>query len=286
LRELRAASVALARRRAHRERSAVSAAARRALVTGASSGIGAATARRLAAEGYRVALLARRAERLEEIARELPRPSEHLALACDVTKAAQLAAAVERAGSTFGGLDLLVNNAGIGYRARVEELEAVQLERLLATNVSAVLLACKAALPWLKRGERPVVVNVASVVGRRGYPTQAAYAASKAAVCSISESLRLEWSALGIAVCTLNPTLTRTEIFARQANPGRLADPDLAGAMDPDQVARAVLELDRHPQPERFLASSWRWLGALSVLAPRMADRALALRLGGANKKR
>jgi|SRR5688572_22856111 len=254
--------------------------ARRALVTGASSGIGSATARLLAAEGYRLALLARRAERLAELARELPRSSEHLALACDVTDAAQLERTVARAGEAFGAIDLLVNNAGIGYRARVEDLEAAALERLLATNVSAVLMGCKAALPWLKRGQRPVVVNVASVVGRRGYPTQAAYAASKAAVCSIGESLRMEWRPLGIAVCTLNPTLTRTEIFARQTNPARLPDPDLGAAMDPAQVARAVLELDRRPEPERFLAPKWRWLGALSVLAPRLADRALARRLG------
>jgi len=258
----------------------VSATARRALVTGASSGIGAATARMLASEGYRVALLARRAERLGEVVRELPRPSDHLTLPCDVTDAAQLAAAIGRVGEVFGALDLLVNNAGIGYRARVEDLEPETLERLFATNVSAVLLGCKAALPWLKRGERPVVVNVASVVGRRGYPTQAAYAASKAAVCSIGESLRLEWAAFGIAVCTLDPTLTRTEIFARQSNPARLADPDLSGAMDPAQVARAVLELDREPQAERFLAPNWRWIGALSVLAPRWADRLLTRRLG------
>jgi NADP-dependent 3-hydroxy acid dehydrogenase YdfG len=257
----------------------VSATARRALVTGASSGIGAATVRLLAAEGYRVALLARRTERLTELARELPRSGEHLALPCDVTDGAALAAAIARAGEAFGALDLLVNNAGIGYRARVEELEPEALARLLATNVSAVLLGCKAALPWLKRSERPVIVNVASVVGRRGYPTQAAYAASKAAVCSIGESLRMEWAGLGIAVCTLNPTLTRTEIFARQPNPARLADPDLAGAMDPAQVARAVLELDRRPQAEHFLAPNWRWLGALSILAPRLADRLLARRL-------
>jgi NAD(P)-dependent dehydrogenase (short-subunit alcohol dehydrogenase family) len=258
----------------------VSSTARRALVTGASSGIGAATARLLAAEGYRLALLARRAERLTALAGELARPSEHLALPCDVTEPAQLAAAVERAGSAFGGLDLLVNNAGVGYRARVEDLDAAELQRLFATNVSGVLLACKAALPWLKRGTKPVVVNVASVVGRRGYPTQAAYAASKAAVCSIGESLRLEWREHGIAVCTLNPTLTRTEIFERQPNPARLANPDLASAMDPVWVARAVLDLDRQPEPERYLAPNWRWLGALSVAAPRWADRALARRLG------
>lgn len=258
----------------------MSAPPRRALVTGASSGIGAATARLLIAEGYRVALLARRAERLEALVRQAPDPAHHLALACDLTDAAALEAAVARAGEAFGGLDLVVNNAGIGYRARVEDLEVAKLERLWATNVSAVLLVCKAALPWLRRGARPVVVNVASVLGRRGYPTQSAYAASKAAVCSISESLRLEWSEHAIAVCTLDPTRTRTEILASQANPARLPDPPQPGVMEPDVVARAVLELDRAPRAERWLSSRWRLLGLLSLVAPRLADRMLARRAG------
>jgi len=258
----------------------LSAPPRRALVTGASSGIGAATARLLAAKGYRVALLARRAERLETLAHELPRSDEHLVLPCDVSDAGELAQAVARAGETFGALDLVVNNAGRGYRARVEDLDAATLEELWRTNISAVLLGCKAALPWLRRGVSPVVVNVASVIGRRGYPTQSAYAASKAAVCSIGESLRLEWAEHGIAVCTLDPTRTRTEILARQSNPAGLADPDPSGAMEPDEVARAVLELDRAPRPERFLSSRWRWLALLSLVAPRLADRLLARRAG------
>jgi NAD(P)-dependent dehydrogenase (short-subunit alcohol dehydrogenase family) len=254
--------------------------ARRALVTGASSGIGAAVARLLAVEGYRVALLARRHELLEVLARELSRADQHLVFECDVADPDQLEAAVVRACEAFGGLDLLVNNAGMGYRARVEDLEAATLERLWATNVSAVLLACGVALPWLRRGERPVVVNVSSVLGRRGYPTQAAYAASKAAVCSIGESLRLEWSEHGIAVCTLDPTRTRTEIFAVQPNPAGLADPDLSDAMSAEAVAQEVLALDRRPTPERFLSPRWRWLGVLSLLAPRWADRLLARRAG------
>jgi len=227
-----------------------------------------------------VAILARRTERLAALVSELPRAHEHLALTCDVADAAQLEAAVARAGQAFGALDLLVQNAGMGYRARVEDLDPAILERLWRTNVSSVLLGCRAALPWLRRGTRPVVVNVASVLGRRGYPTQAAYAASKAAVCSIGESLRLEWSAHGIAVCTLDPTRTRTELFAAQPNPAGLPDPDLSDAMEPAEVARAVLALDRAPRPERFLSSRWRWLGALSLVAPRLADRALARRAG------
>jgi NAD(P)-dependent dehydrogenase (short-subunit alcohol dehydrogenase family) len=255
-------------------------AGRRALVTGASSGIGAATARLLAAQGYRVALLARRADRLAQLARELPREGEHLQLVCDLTDGAALAAAVARAGDTFGALDLVVNNAGIGYRARVADLEDGPLRQLIATNLTAPLLVCRETLPHLRRGTRPVMVLMSSVLGRRGYPTQAAYAATKAGLCSLGESLRVEWASLGIEVCTLNPRTTRTEILAAQHNPAGLPEPDSSGAMDAEQVARAVLELDRRPVPEVFLGSLWRLLALASLIAPRLADRLLVSRAG------
>jgi len=253
---------------------------RYAIVTGASSGIGAGTARVLAREGYRLALLARRVERLRALAAELPRAAdgEHLALGCDLCEPAQIRASFAQVRDAFGRLDLLVNNAGIGYRARVEESDDREIARVLATNVGALLACCREALPLLVRGERPCVVNVSSVVGRRGMPTMAAYAASKAAVFSIGESLRLEWAHHGIAVCTIAPGVTATEIFAVQANPSKLHDPDLAQADSPESVGEQILALDRRPVPERYLRWKWKWLGALSVIAPRLADRALGSR--------
>lgn len=253
---------------------------RYAIVTGASSGIGAGTARVLAANGYRVALLARREERLRALVAELPRSEagEHLALRCDLCEPADIRASFARVRAAFPRLDLLVNNAGIGYRARVEELDDREVTRVLATNVGAVLACCREALPLLTKGERPCVVNVSSVVGRRALPTMAAYAASKAAVFSIGESLRLEWAHHGIAVCTLAPGVTATEIFEVQQNPSKLHNPDLDGADTPQSVGEAILALDRNPVPERYLRWKWKWLGALSVIAPRLADRALGSR--------
>lgn len=253
---------------------------RRALVTGASSGIGQATAQRLAREGYRVALLARSAGRLEELARELE-GTGHLVLACDLCAPEQIARSFERLEEVFGGLELLVNNAGVGYRARVEELEDEALQRLFDTNVLALLFTCRAALPLLRRGEAPVVVNVSSVVGRRGIPGQVAYAASKAAVCSIGEGLRIEWAEEGISVCTLDPALTATGFFEAQPNPAGLPDPDLSGAAGPERIAEEILGLDREPRPERTLRWKWHLLGILSLLAPRLADRLLVRNLGG-----
>jgi len=257
--------------------------ARRALVTGASSGIGEAVARLLAAEGYRVALLARRESELERVLAELaPSPGgEHCRLVCDLRDPGAIDRSLAKLGEAFGGVDLVVNNAGVGYRARVEELEAESVRRVFDTNVVALLLTCRAALPLLRVGDRPVVINVASVVGRRGVPGQAAYSASKAAVCSLGESLRVEWANDGIAVCTLSPALTATGFFEAQENPSGLAQPDLSRASGAEEVAREVLALDRNPRPERSLRWKWRLLGMLSVLTPRVADRLLVRRLGG-----
>ncbi|QDU64961.1 SDR family NAD(P)-dependent oxidoreductase [Engelhardtia mirabilis] len=258
-------------------------AGRRALITGASSGIGAATALVLARAGYRVALLARRSDALESVAAGLPPPptGAHLTLIADVRDEQQLRTALARVHAAFGGLDLLVNNAGIGYRARVEELEVERVRALIDTNVVGLLVACREALPLLRHGVRPVVVNVSSVVGRRGIPGQSVYAASKAAVCSISEALRIEWADEGIAVTNLEPALTATGFFEAQANPGGLPDPDLSDAAGPEEVAEEVLALDRRPRPEVNLRWKWRLLAALSVLAPRLSDRLLVRRLGG-----
>ena len=253
-------------------------AGRRALVSGASSGIGEATARLLAAEGYSVALLARRAPELEAVRADLAQVSgpQHLALVADVRCPAEVREAVDAVAAAYGALDLLVNCAGVGYRARVAELEPEPLRGLFETNVEGLLLLCRQALPLLRRGERAVVVNVSSVVGRRGIPGQVAYAASKAAVHSIGEGLRIEWAA-----CTLAPALTATGFFQAQPNPSELAAPDLSGADEPARVARGVLALDRRPAPERSLRYKWHALSLLSLLAPRLADRILVRRLGG-----
>lgn len=264
-------------------RSNARATAPRALVTGASSGIGAATARALARDGWSVALLARRADALDSVRAELPTvgAAEHLAVTCDLRDPAAIERALQQVSERFDGLELVVNNAGLGYRAKVDELDAELLLDTFRTNAVAPFLICRAALPLLRRGRAPVVVNLASVVGRRGIPGQTAYAASKAALCSFSEGLRVEWADEDVAVCTLNPALTATGFFEAQPNPAGLPDPDLDGAAGPDDVAAEVLALARAPRPERSMRKKWHALTILGLVAPRLADRLLARRLGG-----
>ena len=154
---------------------------RRALVTGASSGIGEATARRLASAGYRVALLARRGAELERVRASLSEPDAHLCVPCDLRDAAAVAKAMLVVRERFGALDLLVQNAAHGYLARVEQYDPALLRSLVDTNVTAVLDVARESLPLLRGGERPTMVLVSSIVARRGIPGQVAYAASKAA---------------------------------------------------------------------------------------------------------
>lgn len=250
------------------------------MVTGASSGIGEATARAFAARGDRVALLGRRAEELERVRRSLPRADEHATLVCDLLDEHALRRSVAEAGRRFGALDVVVHSAGIGYRARLEELERAEIEKVLATNLTAALLVDREALPWLVKGERPVVIHIASVVARRGIPGQLVYTASKAALVSASEALRLEWAERGIAVCLLHPGVTRTPFFDAQANPHRRPPPDLASADSAEKVARAVVELDRRPRPEVWLRERWRLFTLAGLVAPRLVDRWLARKLG------
>lgn len=251
-----------------------------ALVTGASSGIGAATARRLSVAGYTVALLARRVDKLEEVM-ETMTGSGHLILRADLTDPDEIRRALSQTQAAFGSLDLLVNNAGMGYRAQLEEIDAATLARVFQTNVLAPLLVSRAALPMLSRGREPVIVNVSSVVGRRGVPGQSAYSASKAALCSIGESLRIELAPKGIAVCTLCPALTATGFFDAQPNPASLDHPALSRADPAEVVAEEILGLAVRPRPEKTLRWKWKLLGALTPFAPRLSDRLLVKRLGG-----
>lgn len=190
-----------------------------ALVTGASSGIGAATALALAREGCSVALLARRTERLEELTRSLgAQGSTSLALTADLCDAAQPAAAVERAVAHFGQLDIVVNNAGFGVRGPVAESDPEDWDRMIDLNVRAVLRMSRAALPHLlhaaNAGPRGVadLVNVSSVAGRVPRKDNSVYSATKHAVCSFSEALRREVTGRQVRVGLVEPGMTQTEM--------------------------------------------------------------------------
>lgn len=199
-----------------------------AFITGASSGIGAALAESLAGEGANVVLGARRIEKLEAVALRIAAAGGRaLPVACDVTDRASLDHAVARAVSTFGGLNLLIANAGFGISGFFESLTTDDHRRQMDTNFFGVVDTIYAALPELQRSRGHIAV-ISSVAGRVGFPTSTAYSASKFALIGLCEALYYELRELGVGVSSINPGIVESEI-ARVDNRGDLD----AGRADP-----------------------------------------------------
>ena len=246
-----------------------------ALVTGASSGIGAATARAFAGAGLRVALCARRKDRLEQLAAELTtQGAEATVHAVDVTDTLAVRAMVDEVAARWGRLDVLVNNAGRGFAATLEQTTAEELRALMELNVVAVLGATQAALPIMRRQGSGHIINVSSVVGRRAVPYRAAYSATKFALGALSEALRVELTGTGIAVTLVYPIHTgETEFHEAEVQkvPWRPMGPVQSG----ERVARAILSCVRRPRPEVYPYWPVRILAVMSVIAPGLVDRGM-----------
>jgi short-subunit dehydrogenase len=189
-----------------------------AVVTGASSGIGRLLATRLAAAGARVALVARRAEQLASLAEEIAAAAgEALVVPCDVADRAQVLAAARRVEERFGGVDLLVNNAGYGHHRRFLDWDLDDMERMMRVNYFGALYWTKALLPHMVAGRRGWLVFVASVAGKLGVPDESAYAASKFAMVGLAEALSYEVEDDGVHVLTVCPGTIRTDFFDAEA---------------------------------------------------------------------
>ena len=199
------------------------------LITGASSGIGAATARRAAEAGYRLVLAARRLERLEELAGELRGPDRALAVRCDVTEWPQQEALVEKTLAEFGRLDVAFVNAGFGAPRGFLASTPEHWKDMILTNVYGAALTIRATLPALKESRGHLVLT-SSVAGRRVVPGSL-YSASKWAVTGMGEAVRQELNDTGVRMTLIEPGMVDTEFF----------DDPVSGAVEPDDIARAVL---------------------------------------------
>jgi len=189
-----------------------------AIVTGASSGIGRALALRLAREGARVALVARRARELEKVAAEIrDSKGEALVLPCDVADPAQVADCCARALDALGAVDLLVNNAGYGHHRTFLEWDVTDMERVMRANYLGTLYFTKALLPQMVERGRGWLVFMASLAGRIAVPEESAYVASKFALVGLSRALSLELESAGVHVLTVCPAVIRTPFFDAEA---------------------------------------------------------------------
>jgi NAD(P)-dependent dehydrogenase (short-subunit alcohol dehydrogenase family) len=185
----------------------------RTIVTGATSGIGRALAIELVRQGACVVAMGRREERLRELATTVAAADRFALLAGDVTKSADRAAAIDLCCSRFGGLDALVNNAGIGALGPFAEADEERLRRVMEVNLFAPAEFIREALPHLRAGRTPIVVNVGSVLGHRAVPDKSEYCASKFALHGLSDALRIELGREGIDVLLVSPSTTQSEFF-------------------------------------------------------------------------
>ncbi len=246
----------------------------RVLITGASSGIGRALAIELARQGARLVLNARRLDRLQAVADESQTAGGQVALAVgDVTRADDRAAALAAAERRFGGLDVLVNNAGVSAWGRFEQAAPERLRQIMEVNFFALAEMTRAALPLLARGQNPLVVNIASILGHRGIPLQSEYCASKFAVRGFSEALRAELAKQHIDLLVVSPGSTESEFFDHLIEkagemPWR-TQPKTPAAVVAQKIVRAI-ELGRH---EIVPSRRGKLLVWLNRLAPRLVDR-------------
>jgi len=180
------------------------------LITGASSGIGSATARLAAGRGARVVLVARRTDRIEALAADLP---DALAVTADITDGDQLRAAVEAATERYGRLDVLVNNAGQGLQLPLEKVDLDDFRAVIELNVVAPLAAMQAVIPIMRRQGGGAIVNISSGTSRIVIPGVGAYSATKSALNMMSQVARAELAVDGISVSVVYPNVTETEFF-------------------------------------------------------------------------
>nr|BFE29548.1 SDR family NAD(P)-dependent oxidoreductase [Actinomadura rugatobispora] len=218
-------------------------------MTGASSGIGEATALALSAEGARVAVGARRADRLESLARKAP--GEVLALELDVTDQESVRAAAAKTVEHFGALDVLVNNAGVMLSGPIAGADTTEWTRMVETNLLGSMYAVHAALPHLLES-KGIVVQVSSTSGRIATASSGVYAATKFGITAFSESLRQEVTTRGVRVVVVEPGFVATELAGHITDPAiQAAARKMAASMrtlQPEDIANAVVYAVTQPE--------------------------------------
>ncbi|EIT7123810.1 SDR family oxidoreductase [Vibrio parahaemolyticus] len=218
------------------------------VITGASSGIGEAIARRFSEEGHPLLLVARRVERLEAL--NLPNT---LCEKVDVTDQASLITAIEKAEAQFGPADVLVNNAGVMLLGQIDTQDTAEWKRMFDVNVLGLLNGMHSVLASMKARNSGTIINISSIAGKKTFPDHAAYCGTKFAVHAISENVREEVAASNVRVTTIAPGAVETELLSHTTSQD-IKDGydawkvDMGGVLAADDVARAVMFAYQQPQ--------------------------------------
>jgi NAD(P)-dependent dehydrogenase (short-subunit alcohol dehydrogenase family) len=256
-------------------------------ITGCSTGFGRELARLVLARGWRAAMTARDPASLQDLVEGAGERA--LPLKLDVDDPAQSEAAVKAALDRFGGIDVLVNNAGYGYQAAIEEGVEAEIRAQFDTNVFGLFALTRAVLPAMRARRKGHVINITSVAGLVGYPGSGYYAASKHAVEGWSDSLAIETAPLGIKVTCVEPGPFRTDWAGRslKQTPSRIPDyaetagarlkatADISGrqAGDPVRACEAIIAIAGTPNPPRHLVlGAWGYDAVTQRLKARLAE--------------
>ena len=248
-----------------------------AIITGASSGIGAALARAVAKRGAAVALVARREERLRAVADEIGRAGGRARVhACDVSQRAQVETCVRDVLAAHGGrIDLLVNAAGFVHHGLVKDHPPDEAERMVRTNLLGAFHFLQAVLPAMRARREGSIVNVSSFAALVPQPDEALYAATKAALSSLSEAAHYELAPLGILVMAVHPVLVRTEMFTAEVL-ARMPRGSERRFISADEFAERTLRALERRKRSVTIPRAYGALALLRALAPGPIGRAVA----------
>jgi short-subunit dehydrogenase len=245
----------------------------RVLITGASQGIGRALAVAAAKRGCKVIATARSADLLDELAAEVKAANGMIVtVAGDVTNPADRQRMVDAAKEHCHGLDILINNAGIGATGHFMDSKPETLRQIFETNYFALCEMIRVFLPLLKQGNKPAIVNISSVVGRRALPARGLYSASKFAVAGFSEAIRAELAKDGIDVVVVNPGLTRTNFSKNLLENKAKISLEHQRGMTSEQVAEATLDAAAAGRSEVTLTFKGKLLVLVARFAPWVVD--------------
>lgn len=247
---------------------------KRVIVTGASQGIGRAIAVEAAKRGCKVIAAARKKELLDELTAEISATGGTcIGVVADVTSPEDRKAMLDAAVKNFGGLDILINNAGIGATGHFVDNSPETMRNIFEVNYFGLCEMVRAAIPHLKTGTQPCIVNISSVLGRRAFPGRSMYSASKFAVAGFSESLRAELVRYGIDVTVINPGLTKTNFATNMLEKKAKHSLDHLRGMTSETVAIKTLNAVEKGNYEITLTAGGKLLVLANRFFPRLIDR-------------